>query len=91
MVHQRISIENALVIGPNDVQVLISQGHAIPQDRALTIPCAFPEAALADYVLYCIQLAFAMMRIDNDLLPPQFQLPHFLTLLIRAIRLYTFW
>ena len=85
MVHQGISIENALVIGPNDVQVLISQSHAIPQDRALTIPRAFPEATLTDYVLHCIQLTFAMMRIYNDLLSPQFQLLHFLALLIRTI------
>jgi hypothetical protein len=64
MIHQRISIENALT-HLDDVKVVISQSHAIPQDRSISwLICLFVPI-LANDILNCVKLTSAMIGIDN--------------------------
>jgi len=51
MVHQRIPIENAFVVPPYDIQVLIPQSQPIPHDVTLAQPGTFPVATFADNIL----------------------------------------
>ena len=65
VVHQRVPIENALA-HLDDVEVVISQGHAIPQDGSIPrLICLF-VSILANNILNCVELTSAMICIDND-------------------------
>jgi hypothetical protein len=51
MVHQRIPIENAFIVPPYDIQVLIPQSQPIPHDVTLTQPGTFPVATFPNNIL----------------------------------------
>ena len=68
MVHQRVAIENALVVTPDDIEVLISQGQAIPHDVAFTKPGTFPVPALTDHILDGVELVLTVLGVNNKLL-----------------------
>jgi hypothetical protein len=68
MVHQGVPIENALVVASDDIEVLISQGQAIPHDVAFAKPGTFPVPALADHVLDGVELIPTVMSVYHKLL-----------------------
>lgn len=64
VVHQRISIENALA-HLDDVEVVISQGHAVPQDGAVSrLICLF-VSVFANDILNRVKFTSTMICIDN--------------------------
>jgi len=64
VVHQRIPIENALA-HLDDVEVVISQGHAVPQDGAVSrLICLF-VSVFANDILNCVKFTSTMICIDN--------------------------
>ena len=77
MVHQGVAIENALVVAPDDIEVLISQGQAIPHDVAFTKPGTFPVPALADHILDGVELVFTAKGVYHKLLSSKLKLPLF--------------
>ena len=70
MVHQRVTVENTLAHLDN-VQIMITQRHAVPKDRAVAGLVSLAVAILSDDVLHRVELATAMVRVDNDLVSPQ--------------------
>ena len=50
VVHERISVESALPHF-NDVKIMVSESHAIPQQRSITRLIGFTISVLADNVL----------------------------------------
>lgn len=73
MVHQWIPVENAL---PHFdyVEVVISQGHAVPEQAAIARLVGFPVPILANDILNCVKLTSAVIGINNNLLSPQYLL-----------------
>ena len=67
MVHEGIPIKYALS-HLDDVEVVITQGHSIPQHRAISRLVGLSIAVLADYVLYSIELRSAVVGVHHDLL-----------------------
>ena len=69
MVHQRVPVEDALP-HLDDVQVVVSQRHPVPEHAAVTRLVCFPVAILTNHVLHRVQLATTVVCVDDDLLPP---------------------
>jgi len=64
VVHQRIPIENALA-HLDDVEVVISQGHAVPQDGAVSRLICLLVSVFANNILNCVKFTSTMICIDN--------------------------
>ena len=70
VVHQRVTVENTLA-HLDDVQIVVAQRHAVPKDCAVAGLVSLPVAILSDDVLHRVELAAAMVGVDDDLIPPQ--------------------
>lgn len=70
MVHKRIPIENAL---PHfdDVKVVISQSHSIPEQTAIARLVGLTVTILPNDILNCIKFTSTVIGINNNLLSPQ--------------------
>ena len=66
MVHQGISVENALT-HLDDVQVMVSQGHSVPEKSSVARLRGLSVSILADHVLHCVKLRPTVVGVHNDL------------------------
>ena len=73
VVHQRVAVKNAFAHLDN-IQVVVSQSHSVPEDAPITWLGGFPISILADDVLNRIQLAPAVIGVNNNLGSPEFRL-----------------
>ena len=67
MVHQRIPVENCVLILLDHIQIMISQSSAIPQD--VTVPRLLEQLlkpVFGDHILQRIQLVLAVAQIYFD-------------------------
>jgi hypothetical protein len=68
VVHERVPVENAFR-HLDDVQIVVSQRHAVPEEGAIPRLSRLPVPILANHVLHRVQLAAAMVRVYDDLRP----------------------
>lgn len=69
VVHQRVPVEDALG-HLYDVQVVVSKGHAVPQQVAIARLGGLAIAIFANHVLHGVQLTPAVVGIHHDLGSP---------------------
>lgn len=69
MVHERIPVENTLP-HLNNVQIVVSQSHTVPENAAFTWLISLSIAILSDHILDRVQLTSAVIGVDDNLLAP---------------------
>lgn len=69
MVHERISVEDALP-HLDYVQVVVAKGHAVPQNGPVSWLRRLPVAVLANNILYSVDLGAAVVGVDHYHRPP---------------------
>ena len=68
MVHQGVSIENALP-HLDDVEIMVSQGHTVPQDGPVTWLSGLTVAILSNNILYSVDLRATVVCVYNNHCP----------------------
>lgn len=66
MVHKRISVKYAFSHF-NDVQIMISKSHSVPENTSITWLISLPISILSNYILYGVQLRSTMIGINDSL------------------------
>ena len=73
MVHQRIPVENAFS-HLDDIQIMVPQGHTIPQYGAISRLIGLFITILTNNILNSVQFTSAVVGVDHYLLPFEFAL-----------------
>lgn len=70
MIHEGIPVENTFAHF-NDIEIVISEGHSIPEDASISRLGGFPITILAYDILNGVQLTPAVIGVNDNLSSPQ--------------------
>lgn len=73
VVHQRVSVENALA-HLDDVEVVVAKSHPVPKQSSIARLSGFSISVLTNDVLESIQFSSAVVRVDDNLSPSELRL-----------------
>lgn len=70
VIHQGVPIELAFA-HLDDVQIVVSEGHTVPQNRPISGLIGLSVPVLANHILQSVELCPAVIGVDYNLGPPQ--------------------